>query len=182
MENLKNKKVVYIVIGIIVILVIILVLFLNKDNAGIGLSSNNLVCNTSNTIIEGFNNKEEITFGVKGNSINRIKLDRTITIDGDYKGDGSYIESLSTSLDNAYNYLKDYKINKDKDSISVSVDTKKKGIVIKNLSISKNSELEDTSLRFDVANDLNDDKNSVKIGTPKKDVKTKLEGMGYTCK
>ncbi|MCI8548160.1 MAG: hypothetical protein HFJ38_04660 [Bacilli bacterium] len=72
------------------------------------------------------------------------------------------------------------KIRKTKKSVQVLLAIKEKGIVLDNLSIKRNSEVEDTSLRFDTINDLNKE-NVIKIGESSSGLKEKLSSMGYTC-
>ena len=183
MKKLKeNKKRIYILIGfVIVLLLAILVLFLNKKDINIGTSSNILKCSRENTLLEGFHNKEEIIIYLKDTKVNRIKLDRNITLSDKYSEEETYLNTLNTSLENAYSELSGVKIKKDKNGVQVSLTIKEKGIVLDNLSIKRNSEVEDTSLRFDTINDLNGE-NAIKIGESSRGLKEKLSSMGYTCK
>ncbi len=85
-------------------------------------------------------------------------------------------------MDNAYNYIKGYKIKKNKDNITISLNIKKEGIILDNLKITKNSDNEDTSLRFDVLSDIKTSSNAFKIGESSKKLKSRVEALGYTCK
>ena len=131
------------------VLIIILVLFLNKKDISIGRSSNSLKCSRENTLLEGFHNKEEVIIYLKSAKVNRIKLDRNITLTDKYSEEETYLNTLNTSFENAYNELSGVKIRKTKKSVQVLLAIKEKGIVLDNLSIKRNSEVEDTSLRFD---------------------------------
>ena len=182
MKKLKeNKKRIYILIGLVMVLIIILVLFLNKKDISIGRSSNSLKCSRENTLLEGFHNKEEVIIYLKSAKVNRIKLDRNITLSDKYSEEETYLNTLNTSFENAYNELSGVKIRKTKKSVQVLLAIKEKGIVLDNLSIKRNSEVEDTSLRFDTINDLNGE-NGIKIGESSRGLKEKLSSMGYTCK
>ena len=177
MKKLKeNKNMIYILIGLVMVLIIILVLFLNKKDISIGRSSNSLKCSRENTLLEGFHNKEEIIIYLKDTKVNRIKLDRNITLSDKYSEEETYLNTL-----NAYSELSGVKIRKVKKSVQVLLTIKEKGIVLDNLSIKRNSEVEDTSLRFDTINDLNGE-NGIKIGESSHVLKEKLSSMGYTCK
>ncbi len=151
MKKLKeNKNMIYILIGLVIVLLfVILVLFLNKKDISIGTSSNALKCSRENTLLEGFHNKEEVIIYLKSAKVNRIKLDRNIILSDKYSDEETYLNTLNTSLENAYSELSGVKIKKDKNGIQVSLTIKEKGIVLDNLSIKRNSEVEDTSLRFD---------------------------------
>ena len=162
------------------VLIIILVLFLNKKDISIGRSSNSLKCSRENTLLEGFHNKEEVIIYLKSAKVNRIKLDRNITLSDKYSEEETYLNTLNTSLENAYSELKGVKIRKAKKSIQVLLTIKEKGIVLDNLSIKRNSEVEDTSLRFDIINDLNGE-NVIKIGESSRGLREKLSSIGYTC-
>ena len=182
MKKLKeNKNMIYILIGLVMVLIIILVLFLNKKDISIGRSSNSLKCSRENTLLEGFHNKEEVIIYLKSAKVNRIKLDRNITLSDKYSEEETYLNTLNTSLENAYSELKGVKIRKAKKSIQVLLTIKEKGIVLDNLSIKRNSEVEDTSLRFDIINDLNGE-NVIKIGESSRGLREKLSSIGYTCK
>ena len=163
------------------VLIIILVLFLNKKDISIGRSSNSLKCSRENTLLEGFHNKEEVIIYLKSAKVNRIKLDRNITLSDKYSEEETYLNTLNTSFENAYSELKGVKIRKAKKSIQVLLTIKEKGIVLDNLSIKRNSEVEDTSLRFDIINDLNGE-NVIKIGESSRGLREKLSSIGYTCK
>ena len=182
MKKLKeNKNMIYILIGLVMVLITILVLFLNKKDINIGSSSNSLKCSRENTLLEGFHNKEEVIIYLKSAKVNRIKLDRNITLSDKYSEEETYLNTLNTSLENAYSELTGIKIKKSKNSIQVLLTIKEKGIILDNLSIKRNSEVEDTSLRFDIINDLNGE-NGIKIGESSRGLKEKLSSMGYTCK
>ena len=182
MKKLKeNKNMIYILIGLVIVLIAILVLFLNKKDINIGSSSNSLKCSRENTLLEGFHNKEEVIIYLKSAKVNRIKLDRNITLSDKYSEEETYLNTLNTSLENAYSELTGIKIKKSKNSIQVLLTIKEKGIILDNLSIKRNSEVEDTSLRFDIINDLNGE-NGIKIGESSRGLKEKLSSMGYTCK
>ena len=182
MKKLKeNKNMIYILIGLVIVLLfVILVLFLNKKDISIGTSSNALKCSRENTLLEGFHNKEEVIIYLKSAKVNRIKLDRNITLSDKYSEEETYLNTLNTSFENAYNELSGVKIRKTKKSVQVLLAIKEKGIVLDNLSIKRNSEVEDTSLRFDTINDLNGE-NAIKIGESSRGLKEKLSSMGYTC-
>ena len=180
MKKLKeNKNMIYILIGLV--MVIILVLFLMKKDISIGRSSNSLKCSRENTLLEGFHNKEEVIIYLKSAKVNRIKLDRNITLSDKYSEEETYLNTLNTSFENAYNELSGVRIKKDKNGVKVSFTINEIGIVLDNLSIKRNSEVEDTSLRFDTINDLNGE-NGIKIGESSHVLKEKLSSMGYTCK
>ncbi len=182
MKKLKeNKKRIYILIVLVIVLIAILVLFLNKKDISIGSSSNSLKCSRENTLLEGFHNKEEVIIYLKSGKVNQIKLDRNITLSDKYSEEETYLNTLNTSLENAYSELKGVKIRKAKKSIQVLLTIKEKGIVLDNLSIKRNSEVEDTSLRFDIINDLNGE-NVIKIGESSRGLREKLSSIGYTCK
>ena len=180
MKKLKeNKKRIYILIVLVIVLIAILVLFLNKKDISIGSSSNSLKCSRENTLLEGFHNKEEVIIYLKSGKVNQIKLDRNITLSDKYSEEETYLNTLNTSLENAYSELKGVKIRKAKKSIQVLLTIKEKGIVLDNLSIKRNSEVED--LRFDIINDLNGE-NVIKIGESSRGLREKLSSIGYTCK
>ena len=136
MKKLKeNKNMIYILIGLVMVLIIILVLFLNKKDISIGRSSNSLKCSRENTLLEGFHNKEEVIIYLKSAKVNRIKLDRNITLSDKYSEEETYLNTLNTSFENAYSELKGVKIRKAKKSIQVLLTIKEKGIVLDNLKI-----------------------------------------------
>lgn len=176
--DLKNKKdliklgVMFVVFA--VILVIIFSLFNSKK----------LVCTLDNELISGFKNEEDVTFILGGGEIKSIDYDRKISINDYYKNYGTYIDSLENILTTGYKYMKNKDIETTDNSIAVSFKTRESGIVLNNLSIVYNNDTDDTSLRYDILSDIENDENSFKVGDKysKKELKNAIKKLGYSCK
>lgn len=168
-ELFKDKRV---VVGIILVIFVILILVL--------LTPKTLKLTKEETLLEGFTSKETLVVKLSNDKVKNIKLTKEIALNDYYDSLGTYYDSLEKVLNNGYSYLeKDYSIRKEKNKILVNVDTKKKGLVLNNLSIKYNGE-DDTTLRYDIETDLKD-KSSINIGDKisKGELKKKLNNLGY---
>lgn len=176
MEKIKNNKRVVILGGLVLIIVIIIVLLIT-------LSDKKLTCTLENELLKGFTNKEEVTFKISRKGIKNISFDKTITMSDYYVSKKSYQNTLEQLFKNGYTYL-DGKIKSTESYINVKAKTSKSGVVLNGVSIKNNSEYEDTSLRFDVSNDLEKDENAYKVGDKisKKELKKSVEKLGFKCK
>lgn len=168
-ELFKNKKV---VVGIILVIFAILIIIL--------LTPKTLKLTKEEVLLEGFTSKETLVVKLSNNKIKNIKLAREIVLNDYYDGLGTYYNSLEKVLNNGYSYIeKDYSIKKEKNKVVININTKKKGVVLNNLSIKYNGE-DNTSLRYDIETDLKD-KSSINIGDKisKGELKKKLNNLGY---
>lgn len=158
----------------ILILIIIISLF----------SSKKMVCTKNNNLIDGFINSENITFRFDSGKIKSIDYDRKIKINSYYRSYGTYIEALESVFNSGYKYMKNKNIETTDDSISINFKTTNSGIVLNNLNIVYNSDTDNTSLRYDILSDIDNDENAYKVKDEysKKQLKEKIEKLGYTCK
>ena len=74
---------------------------------------------------------------------------------------------MTVEIPKKHNFVKNMK-NKDiettDDSISIHFKTTSRGIVLNNLNIAYNSDTDDTSLRYDILSDIDNDENAYKVG------------------
>lgn len=176
-KNMNNRTIAISLIGVaIVILVIILCVCIH--------SSKTLTCTLNNDLIKGFKNDEKVVFNFKSGKISNIRYDRTIKLNDYYKSYDSYIEAIDNVIRSGYEYAKNKDIETTKDTITLGFETKEKGIILNNLNIVYNNDNDDTSLRYDILSDVDNDQNSFKINDKysKKELKQKINKLGYTCK
>lgn len=177
--NLKNKKNL-IKLGIVLILIIIILVII----CNLFKTSEKVTCTINNELIKGFNNEETIVFEIDDNIIKNIEYNRKITINDFYKSYGTYIDSLDSILSTGYNYMKNKNIETTDDTISISFNTNKSGVILNNLNIVYNTDSDKTSLRYDVLNDLDNEETAFKVGDKysKTNLKKEIKKLGYTCK
>ena len=143
-----------------------------------------MTCQLNKNLIDGFNNNEKVILNIKSGKISKIEYDRKITLNNYYKKYGTYIDSLDSIFDTGYNYLKNKDITTTDSNIAIKFKTKNTGIILNNLNIIYNNDTDDTSLRYDIKNDIENDENSYKIGDEysKRELKKSIEKLGYKCK
>ena len=176
--DFKNKKDLIKLGIIVVIFILILVLVFGLIN------SRKMVCTKNNDLIDGFANSETVSFRFGGGAIKTIEYDRSVKINNYYKSYGTYIEALDSVFSNGYKYMKNKDIETTDDSISIHFKNTSSGIVLNNLNIAYNSDTDDTSLRYDILSDIDNDENAYKVGDKysKKQLKDSIKKLGYTCK
>lgn len=172
-----KKKGNIIVLGGLILAIVIVVICL------VSLGNKKITCTLETELLKGFNNKEVVTFSLDKNGIKKISFDKTISMSDYYVEKKSYQNTLEQLFKNGYSYLKG-NISSTEKEVNVKATTTKSGVVLNGVSIKNNSEYEDTSLRFDVLNDLENDKDAFKVGDKysKKELKTKVERLGFKCK
>ena len=163
-----------ILLTFIVVIVIILSFFGSKK----------LTCTLDNELIKGFKNEEKVIFTLGNGKIKSIDYNRKISINDYYKSYGTYIDSLDNIITTGYKYMKNKDIETTDDSISLSFKNKESGIILNNLNVVYNNDTDDTSLRYDILSDIDNDENSFKVGDKysKKELKNAIKKLGYSCK
>lgn len=164
-----------ILIGSVVLIILLVIIFrsINKP----------ITCTRSEELIDGITTSEKLKVSIKKEKIKKINLNKEIILDDFYDEYGTYYDSIEDILSKSYEYLNaDKSIKKEDKKIKVEINTKEKGIVLNNISIKYNGE-DKTTLRYDGVTDLKD-KTSIKINDKisKKELKSKLKEIGYTCK
>lgn len=168
-----NKKIaIYFGVGIIISIVAILIV---KEIS----YRKTYVCSFETELIEGINEKDELTISTRKDLINKIELNQKITLNSFYDSYGSYYDSIEKLLRVTYENIDfDIKIDKKNYSVIADASTKSSGIVLKNLSIKHNGK-DETTLRYDAKTNLND-KDALNTGD-KINIKD-IEAKGYKCK
>lgn len=147
--------------------------------------SNKLVCTSKYNLIKGFDNEETVTFYIVNNKVNHINQSKTVKLSDYYDSYGTFYNSLKGTFENGYSYLdkSSFSIKKVDKSIVVNVSTNK-GIIFNNLSIKKNTDYNDLSLRFNIYSDLKENKNTILVGDKYTNfkLKEKMKSLNYDCK
>ena len=179
--NRLNKK-----NALIGLLVIVIVIILIAVICGLG-GSKTITCTKNKTVVD-FKFKEELVIKLEKDKISSIKLDKSVTIGDDYSKFDTYHNIIHNLFTNAYDYLdkSDYKI-KQKDNttnIKLEVTKKDKGIILDNMQIISNNPDNKYDLTFNRVNNLDGASTTYKVGDEykTKELKKKIEGLGYTCK
>lgn len=177
--DLKNKKdlIKLSAIAVAVLLIIIVLIILLTG-------SKKMTCQLNKNLIDGFNNNEKVVFNIKDGKISKIEYDRKITINDYYKKYGTYINSLESILNTGYGYLKNKDISTTDSNVTINFKTDNSGVILNNLNIVYNNDTDDTSLRFDIKSDIENDENTYKVGDKysKRELKKSIEKLGYKCK
>lgn len=170
-----NKKIIQIIIVVIILIMLLILLVIKNDNK--------LTCTLDKELIDGFSIKEIVEIKINNNKVQNIKLDKTISMDEYYKKYGTYKDTLEKLFDNGYSYVNGM-ISSTDTEVNVKVNTNEKGIVLDNVTIKNNAKDEKTSLRFNILNDIEKDKNAIKVGDKykKNELKKKITKLGYECK
>lgn len=178
---LENKKTLIIIpIVLLVVLVISLVIInLNKPVK--------VVCEKEKQFVLGIDSDEDLTIMLnKENKISRIIVDKSIELDNYYQQFETHRNAIYNHMKDAYKYLpeKKYKVNSEKDKITISVDTKEQGVILDNLDITRLSESDRSDIKINSSNILESSSSTYRIGDEykKEELIKKLEGLGYTCK
>lgn len=178
---LNNKKILGSIIIAIILIIIIIALITTNINKG-----DKLICTKNQEFVKGIVLDEKTIVTIKDNKIHRISIDKTISLDNYYQQFDTYRDSIFNYMNDAYQYLdkKSYKVEKDKESITVKVDVKKVGVILNNLEITRLNETSRDDLGINSSKNIESSSSTFRINDEYKieDLKTKLEGIGYKCK
>ncbi len=177
----ENKKVLLIV-SIVLFIALIVILFLFNAN-----KPSKIECSRNVQMVEGIDLDEDLTIMYnKKNKISRIIIDKYIKLDGYYQQFDTHKNAIYDHMNNAYKYLpeKTYKVTKVDDGVKVSIDTKKEGVILDNLEITRLSQTDRKDIKINSSNILESSSSTYKIGDEYKreELIKKIEGLGYTCK
>lgn len=176
--NKKNAIIALLVLIIIVVLIVVIT----------GLGKNNTLTCTKNDTVMDFKFKEELIIELKKEEISSIKLDKSVTIGDEYNKFDTYHNIIHNLFTNSYEYLSksDYKIKQkgNTTTVNLKIDKDKEGIILDNMQIISNNADNKYDLTFNRVNNLESSSSTYKIGDKykMKDLKAKIEGLGYTCK
>lgn len=174
-----NKKVL-VIIGVIIIILIALIVLLFCLNG-----TKKITCTLEEKSVEGFIINENVEFNLTKDKITEINLDKSVEITGEHANFETFQSVIKTHFESAYNYIsdKDKKLTSKKNKEMISVNIKKGGIVLNNLTISLNDPSNKYDIQFNTVNNLDTEKNVYKINDEykKDDLIKEVEKAGYKC-
>lgn len=179
--NRLNKRNAFIALMVVVIIIILIAVMC-------GLGGNKTITCTKDSTVVDFKFQEELIIKLEKDKISSIKLDKSITIGDDYNKFDTYHNIIHNLFTNAYDYLdeSDYKITQKDNTtnIKLEINKKEKGIILDNMQIVSNNPDNKYDLTFNRVNNLEGSSSTYKIGDEYKikELKLKIEGLGYTCK
>lgn len=172
--------------ALIGLLIIVIIIILIAVICGLG-GTKTITCTKNNTVVD-FKFKEELVIKLKKEKITSIKLDKSVTIGDDYNKFDTYHNIIHNLFTNSYEYLdkSDYKIKQKGNTTTVNllIDKDKKGVILDNMQIVSNNPDNKYDLTFNRVNNLESASTTYKVGDEYKvkELKLKIEGLGYTCK
>ena len=173
-----NKK--YIVIGLFILLAVLVIVL-----GMVGVNSlNNIKC-TSETTVGEITIKDEIRIKLVKGKVGYVKENKIIKVSDKSKREEAYYTALEKTIKSAYKYLGEDKyelsLNKDNREFQINYESKEKGLILNNITIKENKEEFDYS--YSSSNDYELSEKSIEINDSykKKELKKKIEGVGYKC-
>ena len=177
----ENKKLLLIVSIVIFIVLIVIIVLVNANKPS------KIVCSRNDQLVEGIDLDEDLTIMYnKKNKVSRIIIDKDIKLDEYYQQFDTHKNAIYDHMNNAYKYLpeKAYQVIKTADGVNISIDTKKEGVILDNLEITRLSQSDRKDIKINSSNILESSSSTYKIGDEYKreELIKKIEGLGYTCK
>jgi len=171
------KKIIICISVILVIGVIVgLIIFLPKGKS--------ITCKKV-TNESGFEIRDNIKFDLKDDKVFKVYVTKEVEIKTDDVDKESFLKAIQKTLESAYNYASEnafeIETNMDTKTISLVMNSKKYGVILDNLKVSKNDE--SLNYTFNAINNIDTEKNAIKIGDKftKEELKNKAKEVGYTC-